>query len=207
MALNVAVQVYRGTLANLSALATTGKAGVLAWTTDTNEIYVDAGSGSAGIGPGNAWQKIVNDVISVNAQAGTSYTVLSSDRGKLVTLTNASAVAVTLPQAGSSFPVGWFAEFENRGAGLVTITPTTSTINGGATVTLSTNQSLKIISDGTNYFALLGKTAITTTGAVSHQFATSNNADGSLNLAQPAFTDISGTLDSDTVADNNRYGQ
>ena len=194
MALNVAVQVYRGTLANLSALATTGKAGVLAWTTDTNEIYVDAGSGSAGIGPGNAWQKIVNDVISVNAQAGTSYTVLSSDRGKLVTLTNASAVAVTLPQAGSSFPVGWFAEFENRGAGLVTITPTTSTINGGATVTLSTNQSLKIISDGTNYFALLGKTAITTTGAVSHQFATSNNADGSLNLAQPAFTDISGTL-------------
>lgn len=37
MALNVALQVYRGTLANLSALASTGKAGVLAWTTDTNE--------------------------------------------------------------------------------------------------------------------------------------------------------------------------
>jgi hypothetical protein len=194
MALNVAVQVYRGTLANLSALATTGKAGVLAWTTDTNEIYVDAGSGSAGIGPGNAWQKIVNDVVSVNAQAGTSYTVLSSDRGKLVTLTNAAAVAVTLPQAGATFPAGWYAEFENRGAGLVTITPTTSTVNGGTTVTLGTNQSLKIISDGTNYFALLGKTSIVVTGAVSHQFATSNNADGSLNLAQPAFTDISGVL-------------
>ncbi len=194
MALNVTVQLYRGTLANLSALVTTGKAGVLAWTTDTNEIYVDAGSGSAGIGPGNAWQKIVNDVVSVNAQAGTSYTVLSSDRGKLVTLANAAAVAVTLPQAGVTFPAGWYAEFENRGAGTVTITPTTSTINGGASITLATNNSVKIISDGTNYFALLGKTAIVVTGTVSHQFATSNNADGSLNLAQPAFTDISGTL-------------
>lgn len=194
MALNVAVQVYRGTLANLSALATTGKAGVLAWTTDTNEIYVDAGSGSAGIGPGNAWQKIINDVFSVNAQVGTSYTVLSSDRGKLVTLANASAVAVTLPQAGATFPAGWYAEFENRGAGLVNITPTTSTINGGASITLATNNSVKIVSDGTNYFALLGKTAIAVTGAVAHQFATSNNADGSLNLAQPAFTDISGAL-------------
>lgn len=194
MALNVAVQVYRGTLANLSALATTGKAGVLAWTTDTNEIYVDAGSGSAGIGPGNAWQKIVNDVISVNAQVGTTYTVLSSDRGKLVTLANAGAVAVTLPQAGATFPAGWFAEFENRGAGTVTITPTTSQINGGASITLATNNSVKIISDGTNYFALLGKTSIAVTSPVSHQFATSNNADGSLNLAQPAFTDISGVL-------------
>lgn len=194
MALNVAIQVYRGTLANLSALATTGKAGVLAWTTDTNEIYVDSGAGSPGIGSGNAWQKIVNDVISVNAQVGTSYTVLSSDRGKLVTFANASAVAVTLPQAGTTFPVGWFAEFENRGAGLVTITPTTSTVNGGASITLGTNQSIKIISDGTNYFALTGKTATAVTGAVANQFATSNNADGSLNLAQPAFTNISGNL-------------
>lgn len=194
MALNVAVQVYRGVLANLAALATTGKAGVLAWTTDTNEIYVDSGTGSPGIGPGNAWQKIVNDVISVNAQVGTTYTVLSSDRGKLVTLANASAVAVTLPQAGATFPVGWWAEFENRGAGTVTIAPTTSTINGGSSVTLTTNQSIKIISDGTNYFALLGKTSVAVTTPVTHEFATSNNADGSLNLAQPAFTDISGQL-------------
>jgi hypothetical protein len=194
VALNVAVQVYRGVLANLAALATTGKAGVLAWTTDTNEIYVDSGTGSPGIGPGNAWQKIVNDVISVNAQVGTTYTVLSSDRGKLVTLANASAVAVTLPQAGATFPVGWWAEFENRGAGTVTIAPTTSTINGGSSVTLTTNQSIKIISDGTNYFALLGKTSVAVTTPVTHEFATSNNADGSLNLAQPAFTDISGQL-------------
>lgn len=194
MALNVTMQVYRGTLANLSALATTGKAGVLAWTTDTNEIYVDAGSGSAGIGSGNAWQRLVAKQAGINAQAGTSYTLLTGDLGKLVSLANASAVAVTLPQASASFPAGWWVEIENRGAGNVTITPTTSTINGGANIVLATNNSVKIISDGTNYFALVGKSAINVTAPVSHQFATSNNADGSLNLAQPAFTDISGAI-------------
>ncbi len=54
MALNVALQIYRGTKANLSSLASTGKIGVLAYTTDTQELYVDSGSG-IGIGPGNAW--------------------------------------------------------------------------------------------------------------------------------------------------------
>src|SRR5438128_5931091 len=153
MALNVALQVYRGTLANLSALATTGKAGVLAWTTDTNEIYVDAGSGSAGIGTGKAWQKVAHDLVSVNAQTGTSYTVLASDRGKLVTLTNASAVAVTLPVAtGAGFPAGWATFISNQGAGTVTITPTTSTIDGAASLTLATNASVLVVSDGSNYF-------------------------------------------------------
>ena len=194
MANNVAIQLYRGTLANLSALASTGKVGVLAWTTDTNELYVDSGSGT---GIGTAWLRVANKEVGVNAQSGTSYTFLGSDLGKLVTLTNAAAVAGTLPQATASsgaFAAGWYVEVENRGAGLVTITPTTSTINGGASITLAQNNSVKIISDGTNYFALLGKTSINTTSAVAHQFATSNNADGSLNLAQPAFTDISGTL-------------
>lgn len=195
MALNVKIAVYRGTLANLSALATTGQAGVLAWTTDTNEIYVDSGTGSAGIGPGNAWQKIVSDVFSVNAQSGVSYTVAASDRGKLVTFNNAGAVAVTLPIAtGAGFPAGWYAEFENIGAGTVTITPTTSQINGGASITLKQYQSIKVISDATNYWALEGKTVVAVTSPVTHQFANSNNADGSLNLSQPAFTDISGSL-------------
>lgn len=60
MALNVTIQVYRGTKANLSSLASTGKAGVLAWTTDTQELYVDSGTGT-GIGPGNAWLRVASD--------------------------------------------------------------------------------------------------------------------------------------------------
>ena len=50
MAVNLKIQTYRGTLASLSTLATTGSAGVLAWTTDSYELFVDLGSGGAGIG-------------------------------------------------------------------------------------------------------------------------------------------------------------
>src|SRR6185437_8797867 len=53
---------------------------------------------------------VLNDMVaswqqysSVNAQSGTSYTIQTSDYGKLVTFTNASSVAVTLPQAVGSF--------------------------------------------------------------------------------------------------------
>lgn len=194
MALNVAIQVYRGTLANLAALASTGHAGVLAWTTDTNEIYVDQGSGT---GIPAAWKRLIDKLAQVNAQVGTSYTFVETDLASLVTFNNASAVAASLPQAtaaGGSFGSGWWVEVENLGPGVVTITPVTSTINGGTSITVPRFNSIRIISDGTNYFALSGKTSINTTSPIAHEFATSNNADGSLNLAQPAFTDISGLL-------------
>ena len=45
--------------------------------------------------------------LTINAQTGTSYTVQNSDCGKLVSLNNASTVAVSLPQAnGSTFVSG-----------------------------------------------------------------------------------------------------
>jgi hypothetical protein len=87
----------------------------------------------------------------VNAQTGTSYTVLSGDNSKLITFSNGSATAVTLPQATGSFTSGWFADARNLGAGAVTITPTTSTIDGASTLVLTTGQSVRIVSDGTNY--------------------------------------------------------
>ncbi len=67
MALNTAIQLYRGTKASLASLASTGKQGVLVWTTDSNELYVDNGSGT-GIGPGNAFLRVAND-ITVSAAA------------------------------------------------------------------------------------------------------------------------------------------
>ena len=87
----------------------------------------------------------------VNAQTGTTYTYLTGDRGKLVTHSNASAIAGTLPQAGGTFPAGWFMDVRNLGAGSLTVTPTTSTIDGAATLVLDTGQFARIVSDGTNY--------------------------------------------------------
>jgi hypothetical protein len=89
-----------------------------------------------------------------NAQTGTTYTILTGDRGKLLTLSNGSSIAVTLPQAGGTFPDGWFTDVKCLGAGTATITPTTSTIDGAASVALTTNQDCRIVSDGTNYRTL-----------------------------------------------------
>jgi len=88
---------------------------------------------------------------TINAQTGTTYTVLSSDACKLVTFSNGSAVAVTLPQATGSFAAGFAFDVQNKGAGAVTITPTTSTINGSATLVVNQNTGCSIVSDGTNY--------------------------------------------------------
>jgi hypothetical protein len=100
---------------------------------------------------------------SVNPQTGTSYAIKDSattgatDRGTLVTLKNAGAVAVSIGQAGGSslFPADWFTFLLNLGAGTVTLTPTTSTVNGAATLTLATNQWCILFSDGANYEALV----------------------------------------------------
>lgn len=90
--------------------------------------------------------------------SSTSYTVLSTDMCKTVTHAAGSTVSETLPQAGTTgFPPGVSYTELNLGAGNVVITPTTSTINGAATLTLAQNESAYITSDGTNYIAFLGK--------------------------------------------------
>ncbi len=122
-----------------------------------------------------------------NAQTGTTYTVLTGDRGTLVTHNNGSAIAVTLPQAGASFPNGWYYDTKATGAGTTTITPTTSTINGGASLALTSGQSARIVSDGTNYTALLGSGAGSGT-------VTSVDASGGVETASGSAITTTGTI-------------
>jgi hypothetical protein len=74
------------------------------------------------------------DPISINAQTGTTYTLVLADAGKLVTLANASPVTVTVPTNGSvAFPVGTVIAGAQLGAGLVSIQGADGvTINGVA---------------------------------------------------------------------------
>lgn len=92
----------------------------------------------------------------VNSQIGTSYAIVDGDRAKLVTASNAAAQAYTIAQAGaaSAFQAGWFTDLQNNStnvAGIVTVTPATSTINGGASLSVQPGQFVRIVSDGTNY--------------------------------------------------------
>lgn len=54
---------------------------------------------------------------TLNSQVGTTYTVLSSDNGKVVELANASAITVTVP---NSLPVGFNCLFTQAGTAQVT---------------------------------------------------------------------------------------
>jgi len=89
----------------------------------------------------------------VDARTTTTETIADSARGKLITFSNVSATAVSIAQAGaaSAFQAGWVVFLKNENTGIVTITPTTSTIDGSATFTMSRGDSLALISDGANY--------------------------------------------------------
>ena len=99
-----------------------------------------------------------------NNQTGTTYTLLLSDRGKIITLNNSSAITVTLP---NNLPIGWSATFIQLGTGLVTFSAASNaTLNhrqahtkiagryGMASLTVYAN------SDGTHaIYALCGDTS------------------------------------------------
>ncbi|WP_370139855.1 hypothetical protein [Bradyrhizobium sp. USDA 313] len=91
------------------------------------------------------------------AVTGTSDVIANADLGYAITYSNASAIAATIAQAGASsqFLDGWACWVKNTGAGALTITPATSTINGGSSLVLAQNLGAMIWSDGTNYHAFV----------------------------------------------------
>ena len=93
--------------------------------------------------------------LGTHDQAVTTYTVLSTDNGKLLTFTNASPVAVTLPHA-TLLPAGFNCAISNLGTGTVTLTPTTSTIDGLLSLNLTQYQGMQIYSTGSNYETVRG---------------------------------------------------
>jgi hypothetical protein len=57
--------------------------------------------------------------LTLNAQTGTTYTLVASDSGKLVTTSNASAITLTIPP--SVFAAGEQINVQSIGAGLTTL--------------------------------------------------------------------------------------
>lgn len=150
----------------------------------TIENITSGGGGGGGGGP-------IPGLGGVNNQTGnTSYVTAVSDNGVTLILDDASPVAVTL-NSGVSSP--WMIFATNLGVGLVTLTPSSGTINGSATFLLPTMSTSIISFDGTNWWATAFPIVPLNTPAVAHQWLASYNAaTGAFTQTQPAFTDISG---------------
>jgi hypothetical protein len=83
---------------------------------------------------------------SVKGQTATMYTLSLTDNGKLVTLSNAAAITVTVPtNAAVAFPVGASIDLLQLGAGQITVSPA-----GGVTV----NKSMATAKSRTQYSVL-----------------------------------------------------
>lgn len=125
--------------------------------------------------------------VQITTVTATSYTVQNTDQSKLITVSNTSPIALTLPQAGSGglFASGWMAQIVNINTGAATLTPTTSTINGLSAIVLRQYDSIIIVSDGTNYKAMLS-IYIPRSGAVIRRDVQTYTANTNLTTAIPA---------------------
>lgn len=184
------IQVKRGLAANIPASALAGEP---VFTTDDQILHMGTGAAivPVKIAAANVTGLINGGVETVNAQVGTTYTVLVTDVGKLITISNAAAVAVSQPVAG--FTSGQWYDIQNKGVGDATITPTSGTINGTSTFVLHTGQGVRVVYDGTNFQVITGRDVVAKS-AVASTYLNSVNADGTFGTGTVAFTDITGTL-------------
>jgi len=105
---------------------------------------------------------------TLNAQTGTTYTAVSTDQYQvLVTMSNASANAFKIPtNASVAFAIGTVITVMNIGAGVCTISATTSgtttVLSAGATAaspTLAQYKSAACIKTGTDTWYVVGAVA------------------------------------------------
>ena len=86
-----------------------------------------------------------------NAQTGTTYSFVAADFTKLVTFSNASPVAVTLPlEATVAWPAGTTLRLLNQGAGTVTVAGAVGVTINGTPLTLAQYKGAALIKTGTD---------------------------------------------------------
>jgi hypothetical protein len=106
------------------------------------------------------WIEQDDTTISFNAQTGTTYTLIAADLGKIVTLSNASAITLTVPP--SVFATGNIINIQQIGAGQVTlaqgagVTITSTGATSSAPKLRSQFSAGSIICTGSNTFTVIG---------------------------------------------------
>lgn len=111
-----------------------------------------------------------------NAQTGTSYAIASSDAGKIVTGSNASAQAYTIVAASTTnFTAGFGFDLQNINSGAITLTATTSVFdNGLPTLVVTKGQDAFISSDSTNYHTAVTMPVVATNTILGNSSGSSN---------------------------------
>lgn len=94
----------------------------------------------------------------INAQTGTTYTLVPGDCGKIITLSNASAITVTVP---TGLGAGFNCVLVQIGAGQVTFSPSSTTVNNRQSHTKIAGQygAVGLVAYTATVFVLSGDTA------------------------------------------------
>ena len=103
-----------------------------------SEAYVDGDVLSAS--DVNSITEGVNDLAfaQFNAQTGTSYTLVLTDAAKLISLSNAASITLTVPtNASVAFPIGTQILLYQAGAGQVTISSSATIRSQGSKLKLN----------------------------------------------------------------------
>jgi len=113
-----------------------------------------------------AWDKnkqLVDNAntFKITAQTGTAYTLVLTDKGKLVTMTNASANVLTVPaNATVAFATGTVIVVKQGGAGVTTITAsagvTLNDVVAGSGAILAQYYDATLIKTATNTWVVSG---------------------------------------------------
>jgi len=121
----------------------------------TNGQYLVADSTAA---MGIKWATLGTPALVLNAQTGTTYTLVAADVNKLVTLSNASAITVTIPNG--VFTAGQEINLQQIGAGQVTIQGDgTTTFTGTGTKLRAQYSAATLVCTASNTFTLIGDLA------------------------------------------------
>jgi hypothetical protein len=126
------------------------------WNSSGQNIYTNSGDAAIAVYTGSGNWYILSYIPSyfgsgINSQSGTTYTILSSDRGKTIEFTNTAQVTVTVPRATGTFGSGFRFTLSNPSSSLVVANFTTSTLSGLSSISIPLYGSITLASDGTNW--------------------------------------------------------
>lgn len=111
----------------------------------------------------NATNEGVNDLAfgQLNAQTGTTYTLVLTDVAKVISLTNAAAITLTVPtNASVAFPIGTQILLYQGGAGQVTVTSSATIRSAESNTKLSAQYAVGgLLKIATDEWVFFGNTA------------------------------------------------